>query len=159
MARRVPFNRFLDADGDGSGSKSCAVNGSVSAVTRKLVADSNIYVESIIIMLADATPMEPGELGDITVSTTNGSELKMTIGGVTYDLTDGVKLNSNQAIAARAGNVQSGILGTTTNEMLVFKIDLPDVALNPDDEVQYIVNDDLTGLAAHTVMVAGYQEL
>lgn len=92
---------YLDATGDGTGSRDWSVNGSGAAVVRKFVPASNkiARIHQITLVVVATAGFDPDKFGDLA-ALTNGIKLIATISTTAYDLDGGYRPKTNAELAA-----------------------------------------------------------
>jgi hypothetical protein len=159
---RPAFCRMADLTGDGTGSISMAVNGSVTPVTFKVApaAGEIIIVRTIVIYVQDTGNFSP---------TTWGNGVTMANGMLLQAYQNGVLATINAHPCATSGDL-AGIIhdinyqafGTGDN-VLTGRLDFKrtfgqGLRLDGDnsDELRILIRDDLTALSEQHVTVQGY---
>ena len=148
---------------DGTNNDNMAVNGSVIPVTFKLAppADQIWRVATWNISIADAKGFDVAEYGSNGLLA-NGVEIKGKFGGVVYDLLE-FPLRSNGDIASVTYDMTLHTFGNL-DDLLLAKWNLTDAGQfirldgSVGDELQMVINDDMTFLTHQYVMAKGYIE-
>jgi hypothetical protein len=145
---------FLDTVGDGSGSITSNINGSITPVLFKVTAGvgETLLVNRLLLHLADIGGLDAGAYGNNIVMT-NGIELGvMRDGVVILDLTAKLKIKTNADWGAYCYDVTELGFGLGDNYLAVrwtFTKDGAALRLDEGDSFFLKVNDDLTGLTKH----------
>lgn len=164
----VPFSRYLDTNGDGTGSKN-AIGDYSSSATRfylRPAAGQIFRVCHLITSLCDVGAFTDGAYGNgITLS--NGIFIRMADGDdvVSYDLTDGLPILYSSHWGRYAAKIDTYNYGAS-NEHLLVDIDLLEhygtpVRLVGDngDYLEVVLNDNFSGLVEHYFLGKGYREI
>ena len=153
------FGQYLTAAGDGTGAYNANLDHSSAAVSYKItVPTGETYnLARMLIYIEDTTPMSITDYGKLT-ALTNGVSFTATIGGETIVFDGGVPVKTNggykalcydQTIdSAGSGNDICAVRWTFTNYG-------GPLVLSEGDSFQAILNDNFTGLVAHTFFVEG----
>ena len=162
---KFPIGRYLT--GDGLAAEALAdynVNGNYASDTDfKIIAPSNrIYeLRGLTLVINDGGSVAQDVYGDaVILSGTDGLLLQYTYKGVTYDITDGVLIQSNFEWNKLA---DESIRESADSDILTVKFDFikqfgVPIYLNPGDEFRVRVKGDLSGLQFHTFFVTGTEE-
>lgn len=163
---KSPNSRYLDTIGDGTGERNMALlDGSVTPVILRVKPSAGeIYaIERIIITMTLAANNPNSGYGAQVANLTNGIELKVitgAAGGSTYwDISDNIPIVANHDWKRLCHDEIISTYGTTQSALswrYTFTRDDGQVVLdgNNNDELQVIINDDLTsvsGLSEHYV--------
>jgi hypothetical protein len=160
---RPALYRYLDTNGDGTGTKQCIGNHSGGASFYIQPPDGEVYVlERMIVMIEDGAGWRADRYGDLSSALTNGirvwfrSDKKDDI-----DLTDGIGIKTNAGWSRVCYDVNPSSFGSGNDFLGVrwtfSKAGYPirlDAAFNERLAVE--VEDDFSGLVEHTFMVQGY---
>lgn len=162
--RTTLLSRFLDLNGDGTGSKQVTLDHSGAPVQYYLEPSGSqkFYVQRLIVSVYDTVGMALEKYGNLTVLT-NGLLLEKRAGAtiVEHDLLDGVPVKDNlswSAVAHEAALLQWG----TTNECLRVVLNFDDMGADLEllasnsERLTLVAEDDFTGLLGHTFMAQGY---
>ena len=161
---KTPFYQLMDTVGDRSGDVNMNVDGSTTPITFyiKPKAGEVIKLARIITSLRDGGSFDSGGWGNQTAELTNGLELKWKRDGVLYNLTE-VPIKSHYDLASYSYDIDHSNFGSgdefLTNRFTFTKAGQY-LTLDGDlgDELQVIVNDDLTYLVDQRVSAQGYYE-
>jgi len=152
--------RFLDTDGDGTGSKDHI--GDMTATDILYIADADCVLTRLIIYVEDGSGFKADLYGLLT-ALTNGWALKIRDGAdaEVLDLTDGVVVKTNSRIGAFCFDVDVKSWGVGVgNEGLVarwtFEKAGSPLYLPAGYRLVVELNDNFTGLVHHTFQVQGY---
>ena len=160
-----PFFRYLDTNGDGTGTKNA--NGDYSLVADDFYFQPTraCYIHRMLVFMEDTSGFTAEEYGNLGAALSNGYEvqLKDSSDGVQVDLTDGVVITTNSSLARTCYDANLKDWGTTpTDEALVARwtfsrAGIP-LYMNANDKFVITFNDDLTGLLQHYFMVQGHED-
>lgn len=160
MAKKF-FSRYLDTDGDGTGTKDAASDHSGAAEDFYIEAQDNpLVVARMIVSLQDANGMVAAEYGNLNTALTNGVKVYWDRDGTEIDLTDGVPVKTNSQWASLCYDAQ--ILGWGTGEEVLAvrwtfsKSGIP-ILLAKGDKLIVRLEDDLSDLTSHYFLVQGYE--
>lgn len=165
--RPTTLYRYLDLNGDGTGSKQATGNYSGAAdefyIQPGVSAIYRIY--AMMVHIRDTSVNDSGNYGAITGPLTNGITMAVADGGGTLiDLTDNVPIKTNSDWARIAGiDIVQGVY-TAGDEYLsvMIRFDLADAPLRLDgsasERFAVTLNDDFSGLTDHRFHVYGYDE-
>lgn len=153
--------RFLDTNGNGTGTK--VANGNYSGAVEQFYFESDGYCQlhRMIVHLEDTTGFQAEEYGNLGSVLTNGISIKVIDSdGVTVlkDLTDGLPIKSNAQWARVCYDVQLYDWGAGNQALGVrwtFEKSGSPISLSEGERLVVELNDDLTGLLDHTFMVQG----
>ena len=170
LPQRRLLSRFLDTNGDGTGTKNANGNysGAVEEFYIQPAADEVMQIARLLISIEDTTGMQANEYGDLGSALGNGITIEEERNGtVVTDFTDGVPITTNAEWGTLCYDVDVKSWGQTpTNELLVARftfarsernVRLEGTSPTPDRLVVSL-NDTLTGLIRHTFMVQGFYE-
>ena len=159
------FSRYLDINGDGTGTKEAVGNYSagVEEFYIEPAATVSYRVHRLIISLEDTTGMQADEYGNLAAALTNGVSIQEKDGsGVITDFTDSLPIKTNAGWGALCYDVDVKSWGQTpTNEFLLarFSFDKFGEGLWLTGELgEYltvVLNDDFTGLISHKFLAQG----
>lgn len=160
---RKPLYRFLDTNGDGSGTKN-AIGNYAAAATDFYIAPpvgERYYLARLIVLIEDgAAGFDSGDYGAITSGLTNGVVVKWVRSTTTHDLTDGVPVTNNVEWACLCYDVALQTFGAGNSFLTVrwtFERRGAGILLtNPQDQFVVTLNDDLSTLVQHRFQVQGY---
>ena len=158
MAIITNIYRYLDTDGDGTGTKNANVDGSDPAVEFKITATEAISLHRMMVKVEDGGSLSAGTYGALAALST-GVTVKFTdAGGDITDLTDGLPIKTNAAWGQLCYDVVFHTFGAGNNFLLVrwtFSKSGKPLILETGDKLSVFVNDDLTGLVSHHFQVQG----
>ena len=158
-----PIKRYLDTNGDGTGTKNA--NGDYSVTPGRFYIQPPagvIYLlDELLIHLVDTGAFAASDYGNIAGGLTNGVQLFAKRNGVTiFDLLDGVTIMNNGQFGHISADMSfpnwasSGGSITVGFKTSAYGLQFP---LNGDtaDSLEAILTDDLTGLLDHHFIVTG----
>lgn len=162
---RLPVYQFADTTGDGTGTTDMSVDGSATPVTysTKPGAGEIFRVARIIVSVRDSGSFDSGGWGNNGGNPlANGLVANVKWDGVVVPLTV-TPITSHIDLAALSYDVSYNSWGSG-DEFIVFRFTFTKagqyIRLDGDlgDEIQFIVNDDLTYLTQQRISVQGYRE-
>jgi hypothetical protein len=156
--------RFLDTNGNGTGTKEVLGNYAVTATNFYIQPPAgSIYIlTQFYIQLSDAGAFGQSVYGSLATALTNGLLIRAYRGTVVaLDLTDGIPVKYNDQFYHLSSDTQviswSGGLNTLTSSFDYRTFNTPLVLDgNYNDKLQVTLNDDFTLLVDQTFMVRGY---
>ena len=165
--QQVPISRFLDTNGDGTGTKNAVGNYASPTEFYIQPAAGTIYrIARMIVTIEDTTGFTATEYGNTGGALANGVtvQTKNDSGAIT-DWTDQQPVTVNSEWGKMCYDVDLKSWGAG-NEILVarwtFERSGQQIRLDGDDanNERFVVslNDDLTGLIQHYFLVQGYSE-
>jgi hypothetical protein len=167
-SQRNILTRYLDTTGDGSGTKNAIGNYASSAqIFRIAPASGKVFrISRMLINIEDTAGMKAENYGDTGSPLTNGIEVRTHDGSSTLiDLTDGIPIKTNAHWGRTCYDVDIKSWSTApTNELLLARWSFfrcgQYLRLNgsKNQELQVVLNDNLTGLISHYFMVQGFEE-
>lgn len=154
-----PLLRFLDTNGDGTGTKEAL--GDYSSAAEEFYiecpAGETYEIARLIIYIEDGAGMDIGKYGNIT-ALTNGIEFEANLGGEALSLDDGIPVKTNgdykslcydqQIDGTGSGNDVCAVRWTFT------KKGIP-ITLAAGDKLIVKLNDSFIGLVHHTFFTQG----
>ena len=153
------FYQRLDTVGDGSGTSNIALsNGAVTPVTFKIVPEAGelVKIARIMIFVEDTGTFDSGDWGN-AVTLTNGFNFKLKRDGVTSDLL-GFSIKTTGEMSSICHDLDHRSFGSG-NEFVSFRWTFTKagttVNLYNDDELQLVVNDDMTDLVKMYIHAQG----
>lgn len=157
--------RFLDTNGDGTGTKSA--NGNYAGAAEEFYiqppSDEIYIINRMIIHIRDTTVPDAATYGN-GITLTNGITVKVKSGTTDIlDITDGIPIKSNAEWGTRGYDVDLKNWGTGDEFIQArwsfFKAGHP-IILNGlhGHKLVVTVNDDLSGLNEHLFNVQGHRE-
>jgi hypothetical protein len=163
-----PIMRFLDTNGDGTGTKNA--NGNYAGAEEEFLiappSGTTFRLYRLHWHISDAAINNTNQYGG-TAAITNGCRIvvRESVGSTTlFDLTDGIPIQQNIHLA-RLGQIMLRETGFTGGEdflKVVIPLDGTETSIRLDGTAgEYLavtVNDDLTGLTGHYFFVYGYVE-
>lgn len=165
LTETVPLLRYLDTNGDGTGSKNASVNGSSTEVRFfiKPEVGQTFLIYKMFVTISDAGILTTGSYGN-TLTPSNGLIVRKTGSGgdpVIYDVLDGLPIKANTDWARIAFD-ESVVNLAGTKYFYRYRWTAPNVnyplCLHGDsgEELEVIIRDNLTGLEEHYFQVQGY---
>lgn len=160
------LSRYLDTNGDGTGTKNATGDYSVTPETFYIApaAGEVFRINRLLILVEDTAGMEADEYGNLGSALANGITARVHNGTATVvDLTDGIPITTNAEWGALCYDVDLKTWGTG-NEFLLVRWTLAaagvPIRLDGDatEALELVLNDNLTGLVAHKFLAQGYQE-
>ena len=157
------FFRFLDTNGDGTGTKSANVNGSVTPVEFKLqpAAGEIYYLHRMIAHITDGALTSAANYGDVAGPLANG----LTMGfyntdddSLILDILNGIPIKSNADWSIRNFDLAPDTFAAGNRYVSArwsFDRSGGPISLTEDEYLKVIINDDLTGLVSHYFNVQG----
>lgn len=155
--------RFLDTNGNGTGTKNAVGDYSVAAEEFHIQPPVSLRYSlyRMIVCIEDTAGMRAEYYGDLASALTNGIKVSVDDGAATElcDLTDGDPVKSNAGWGRHCFDVDVKTWGAGNELLLVrwtfSKAGAP-VFLQEGHRLIVTLNDDLTGLVSHNFMVQGY---
>ncbi|MEW8120070.1 MAG: hypothetical protein AB2792_23160 [Candidatus Thiodiazotropha sp.] len=155
--------QYLSTSGDGTGTTNA--NGDYSSsVTEFYITPSGndpYNVSRVIIGVEDTSGFQAQEYGNLGSALTNGIEVKCIDehDRVFNDLTAGIPIKTNAQWAAACFDAELKTWGAGDELLGVrwtfAKAGVP-VLLKPGERLSFLLNDDLTGIVAHTFFAQGH---
>lgn len=157
------FSRYLDTTGDGSGTKTAITDYSSGVQEFKLVPAHNetFKIARLMVHIRDAGAFSSDNYGGLGSALTNGIEVKVKDGsGTKLDLTAGIPVQANADWGAHCYDISYTQFGSGSNFVQVRWTFLRAgehlcVAGGKGEYFSVDVNDNFTGLVAHTFMAQG----
>lgn len=156
------FYRFLDTNGDGTGTQNAVGDYSVTPDEFYFQPTHDTDLYRLIIHIEDTTGFQAQDYGNITSGLTNGYSLlvKDTAESTLLNLCDGQPIQTNAEIGRYCYDVDVKTWGAG-NEVLqarwTFEKAGRPLYLSAGDRLSITFNDDLTGLIEHYFMIQGYR--
>lgn len=157
--------RFLDANGDGTGTKDSSVDGSSTQQVFKYVPKSGdkTFLHRLIIHVEDSGSFDSGSYGNgITLTNGVGVEVrKITDDSVVLDLMDGVPVTKNPEWGRFCYDVDISSYGAGTESLTArwtFEKSGQPLFIQDDEYFCVTINDDLTGLVEQYFNIQGVVE-
>lgn len=165
--QNIPFARYLDTVGDGSGGKNANLDfGATPDIFFIQPPAGAIYrISSLVVTIMDATGFTSALYGSLAALTTGiGLRVEGTSGTI-VDLAHGVKIKSNAEWHQRCFDTVLTSWGAG-DDILAVRWDFRKLAgqmlrLDRDDNAERLevtLDDDLTGLTGHFFVAHGYKE-
>lgn len=154
--------RYLDTNGDGTGTKNANVNGSITPVTFKIVPEiRSMKIYRMMIQIEDAGTLAADKYGVLALLT-NGMLLqvrKVSDDSVVLDFLDGIPVKDNQGWARHCFDHDPHDYGPPTDASISYRLSFNRAGfplhLDADHYLCIVVQDDLTGLLGHYFQVQG----
>ncbi len=161
------LSRYLDTDGDGTGTKN-AVGGTYTATPEEFYIQAQggdrLSIARMIISIEDGSGVKP-ELYGAGAALTVGITVKVlsSTGAVIMDLTDGVPIKTNALWGSLCYDVDSKSWGNTpTDELVVvrwtFSKSGRPIILEDGQKLVVLLSDDMDHLINHYFLVQGFYE-
>jgi hypothetical protein len=160
----MPLIRFLDTNGDGTGTKNAVGNYAASATNFYIQppVGTSYVLTQFYIQLSDAGAFGQSVYGSLAAALTNGLQIKGYRGAnITLDLTDGLPIKINDHFTHLSDSVNvinwAGGVNTLTCSFDSHTFGTPFILNgNYADRLQVICNDDFTLLVDQTFLVRGF---
>jgi hypothetical protein len=159
------INRYLDTNGDGTGTKNA--NGNYSSVADIFYiqppAGSRYEINRMIVTVQDTGAQRAEYYGALGTALTNGITVReQNDDGTFNNLTDGITIKTNAGWGSICYDVDLKSWGAGDSMLLVrwtFRNAGDPIQLNgnSNDRLEVVLNDDLSGLVAHYFMVQGVE--
>ena len=155
--------RFLDTNGDGTGSKNANVNGSITPQVFRYDSETThrTYLARMLVHIEDIGPLSADDYGGITGPLTNGVLVEIRRkedDSTVVDLVDGLPIKTNSEWSRMCYDMDIDNFGSGSDFIKVrwtfAKSGLP-IYLSPNQYFCIIVQDNLTGLIKHYFMLQG----
>jgi hypothetical protein len=164
--QRTLLSRFLDTNGDGSGTKNA--NGNYSAAEEIFYiqpgAAQVFRIARMLVTIEDTNGMSATDYGNITSGLSTGVEIRVQDdSGTLVDLTDGLPVTNNAGWGSFCYDVDLKTW-STGNELLLVRWTFTKsgqyIRLRGanNERLEVVLNDQLTGLVGHYFLVQGYIE-
>lgn len=155
------YYRFLDTNGDGTGTQNAVGDYSVTPQEFYFEPDVDAKIHRMIIHIEDTSGFQAQDYGNITGGLTNGYSLSVRDNGnEILDLCDGLLIQTNAEIGRYCYDVDVKTWGAG-NEALqarwTFDKAGAPLVINAGYRLSITLNDDLTGLIEHYFMIQGYR--
>ena len=158
--------RFLDTNGNGTGTKNAIGDYSVSPnQNTEFYYEATQYSElhRLIIHISDTTGMQSQDYGNIGSGLTTGYtiQIKNATDGVILDLCDGTVIKTNGSIGRYCYDVDLKNWGSGDEFIQArwsFSKGGSPIVLEPNWKISITLNDDCSGLLEHYFMVQGTVE-
>lgn len=153
--------RYLDTNGDGTGTIDATGDYSAAAEDFYFEATEGTTIHRMIVSVGDTTSMQAQEYGNIGSALANGITVKLynEHGALYEDLTDGQPVTTNSEWGALCYDADVKAWGAG-NELLVVRWTFSNsgrpLHLGTSAKLVVQVNDDMTGLLSHRFMIQGY---
>jgi len=161
----VSVSRFLDTNGDGTGTKNAAVNGSVTPAQFFIQPPpgKSFFIKGLDIRVVDAGLLLPEGYGALAALSTGIQLLRYKPEPV--NMLDGVNVvrhydwltfSQGRSWADTTG------LGVTNNNTFTCHVKFPEAVFldgGSGDRMAVIISDDLTGLVQHYFRAVGYESV
>ena len=153
------INRYLDTNGDGTGTQQANGDYSVTPEDFKFTAVNVTELARVIVFIEDTSGFGADDYGDIAGGLTNGIEIKVYRNDSTVDdLLDGITIKNNAGWARVCHDVVNHAFGVGNDFLSVrwtwAKSGMP-LKLLEGEELRFELSDDFSGLVEHTFMVEG----
>lgn len=163
--QRTLISRFLDTNGDGSGTENFIGNHAATVAYIQPATTEIFRLTRLIISIEDESGIKSGLYGSIA-ALPNGITISIVDdSGTLVDLTDGVPIKTNGQWGQLCYDVDlKSWSASPTNEMLLVRFTFTrmgqDIRLSGEHSARLNVNlnDNFTGLISHRFLVQGYIE-
>jgi len=163
FSQPIPFFRFLDSVGNGSGSKTMVANFSGAATSYKMIVPAGkIYIATqFVIHISGAGSYSATNFGGIA-TLTNGILLNIRMNGVVGSLLDNVAIKDNSTFYHMSPQLMQIINLAGATSVLVAQYNPSDfglpATLNGDtgDYIEAVLHDDFSLLGTFDMHVKGY---
>jgi len=155
----IYFSRFLDTNGDGTGTKNAI--GNQAATNFFISPDQGTYlsIARLLVQITDVGVMLPANYGNLAALGNGIKLVKVSSDGTVTDYTDGFVIKTNvqwarycfDAILSLSG----GAAENYVNIRWTFSRGGKPVILLTNDRLEVQLNDDFTGLISHTFLAQG----
>lgn len=155
------FSRYLDTNGDGTGTKNA--NGNYSSAAETFYIDGPLTITRMIVSVEDTGGMQAEEYGNLGTALTNGITIDIDSGGLDnelVDLTDGEPIKTNAGWGQLCYDVDLKSWGAGDDLLVVrwtFDKSGAPIKLGDDDRLEITLNDDFSGLIGHYFLVQGQE--
>jgi len=157
------FSRFLDTNGDGSGTKNANGNyaGGEEIFYIQPGGTDIINVARLVVQIEDGGKFGSGKYGALAGALANGIAVRVQDdSGTVIDLTDGVLITTNVHWARYCYDVDHSDFGTGNEYMDVrwtFSKSGNPIVLDAanNERLEVVLNDNLSGLVGHYFLVQG----
>lgn len=163
------LSRYLDTVGNGSGTKNANGNYSGAGLGETIFkiqpAAGSVYrIARVIISIRDASGFQAEEYGNLAAALSTGIEVRVqNDSGTLIDLTDGIPITTNAAWGELCYDVDLKTWGNGDEFLLVrwtFSRSgtTPQLVGDRNERLEFVLNDDLSGLVSHYFLAQGYVE-
>jgi len=157
----IIFSRFLDTNGDGTGTKDAVGNyASDTDFYIECPANQKYVVSRVLVTISDTGSLAAGEYGNISLTGDEGVSIIIEQRGVENDLTDGIPITSNACWHRIAGVDMVRSSFGSGDDFLSIRYSFfkhgTEVVLNTGDKLIARLNGNLSGLTSHYFTVQGY---
>lgn len=162
----VLLYEYLDTVGDGSGTKNANGNYGAPTLFRIAPPPGVVYrIARMIVSIEDTSGMVADEYGNLGAALSNGVVMRVHDGSKTIiDLTAGLPVKTNAQWGSVCYDVDLKSWGVTpSDDLLIVRWTFTRagkfITLDGDnnEELQVMLNDNLSGLIAHYFFVQGYR--
>jgi hypothetical protein len=158
IARPV-FWRFLDTDGDGTGTKEATGNYTETTTFYLQPPAGAVYViDRLVVSVEDSDVITSNLYGSVLI--TNGISIQQVTASGLITLTDGVTITGNLDWRRFCEVEQTANAGTTNHLQAICTFGGSLLRLNGDqnERIEVLLEDDFSGLDGHYFMVQGFRE-
>ncbi len=158
-ASGIYFSRFLDTNGDGTGTKNAI--GDQAGIDFFITPDIGTYLDvaRLIVQITDVGNMKPANYGNLAELTNGIQLLKIAADGIETDYTDGFVIKTNgqwarycfDAILSISGGVEQNYVDVRWT----FTKGGAELMLLAGDKFIVRLDDNFTGLIGHTFVAQG----
>ena len=163
--QRLPFFRFLDLNGDGTGTKNAIGDYSTPDIFYIQPAAGVVYrVARMIVSIEDGGGMRAERYASLGAALSTGVQVRVqNDSGTVIDLTNGIPITSNALWGSACYDVDVKSWGAGNDILLVrwtFERAGQMLRLDGDanERLEVVLSDDFTGVVGHYFMAQGYDE-
>ena len=158
--------RYLDSNGDGSGTKNANLDFNASPDIFYIQPPSGTiyYLNRMIVCVEDTATMQAQEYGNLGAALSNGITFKLVNdSGTILDFLDGIPIKTNSAYGALCYDVDLKSWGAG-NELLVSRWTFAKAGYpirldgSKNERLEANFSDDLDGLLGHYFLVQGWSD-
>ena len=154
-----PFFRNLDTNGDGTGSTNAAVDGSTTPVVFKYTATKRQCINRLIVGIEDNSNITADGYGGLSQLSNGITGGLYNSGGTDYGIwASGLAVHSVAEWGFLCYDVAEHTYGSGNNFVVVrwtFSNSGSPIYMNVGDEFRIYINDNLSGLVAHSFHIQG----
>jgi len=166
--QNLPFIRYLDTVGDGSGTKNAAVDHSGAAESYQITPGAGVImrVQRLVFYIRDGATWDYDKYGTAVVLT-NGIEIRVYDAGTpatVLDISHAIPIKSTGHLAGFCGNISAITTSAGTDHMVSCVLDFTACGQvlrldgDADEQLEVVLHDDFSGLVEHYFVAYGYTE-
>ena len=163
LPRKILFTRFLDTDGDGTGTIDAIADTSGAADEFLFTASARCIVARMLVSVSDTAGINAEEYGNLGGALANGITILVRDGNdvTLMDFTGQAAIKTNAEWGAYCFDVDvKSWSNAPVNELLVVRWTFEKygthLILNAGDDFVVTVNDDMDGLLSHRFLLEGH---